>query len=213
MYHISHHFVIRRVIANMSPATIDQYADSQAKQGIRAKRVKVAPTGVESPFADDEIIVSKTDLNGRITYTNDIFRRVSGFSRAELVGAPHSVIRHPAMPRAVFHLLWEELGRQREVFAPMINLCKNGDHYWVMAHVTPSFDRAGNVCGYHSNRRTIERRTVPTVQALYSLLCKTEQEVRTAGGSRHEAIAASRAQLARILGDKGKTFDSFVWSL
>lgn len=67
--------------------------------------MRVRPTGVERPFTDDEIIVSKTDPTGHITYVNDVFARVSGFTRAEWTGAPHSVIRHPAMPRAVFEML------------------------------------------------------------------------------------------------------------
>ena len=60
------------------------------------------PTRRETTFAPDEIIVSKTDLKGRITYANNVFVRMAGYSRAELVGAPHSIIRHPDMPRAVF---------------------------------------------------------------------------------------------------------------
>ena len=70
---------------------------------------KPTPTGRESPFDESEIIVTKTDLKGRITYANDVFLRVSRFTSAEVVGQPHSIIRHPDMPRCIFKLLWDTL--------------------------------------------------------------------------------------------------------
>ena len=65
----------------------------------------------------DEIIVSKTDLKGRITYANDVFQRVSGYTAKELLGQPHSIIRHPDMPRCIFKLLWDRLEAKEEIFA------------------------------------------------------------------------------------------------
>ena len=96
-------------------------------------------TGVERTFGEDEIIVSKTDLTGRITYANDVFLRISGYAEAEVLGQPHSIIRHPGTPRAVFSLLWRTIESGREIFAYVVNRAKNGDHYWVLAHVTPTF--------------------------------------------------------------------------
>ena len=97
-------------------------------------------TGVERFFDKDEIIVSKTDLKGRMTYCNDVFLRIAGYTEQELLGQPHSIIRHPDMPRCVFKLLWDTIGAGKEIFAYVINRAKNGDHYWVLAHVTPSRD-------------------------------------------------------------------------
>ncbi|HMO11052.1 MAG TPA: PAS domain-containing protein, partial [Actinotalea sp.] len=112
----------------------------------------VMPTGVERTFGADEIIVSKTDPKGRITYANQVFLRVSGYREDEVVGQPHSIVRHPDMPRAVFALLWETIQAGREIFAYINNLAADGAHYWVFAHVTTS--RAGGaLVGYHSNRR------------------------------------------------------------
>ena len=103
-------------------------------------RPTVAPTGRERVFGEDEIIVSKTDLQGRITYANSVFLRVAGYAEEDVLGQPHSMIRHPGMPRAVFKLLWETIAGGREIFAYVKNLARDGDHYWVFAHVTPSFD-------------------------------------------------------------------------
>ncbi|HPV77190.1 MAG TPA: PAS domain-containing protein, partial [Gemmatimonadaceae bacterium] len=94
-------------------------------------RSQVVPSGRERSFGEDEIIVSKTDLQGKITYANDVFIRVSGYEEDELLGAPHSIIRHPDMPRAVFKLLWDTLATGREVFAYVNNMARNGDNYWV----------------------------------------------------------------------------------
>jgi PAS domain S-box-containing protein len=113
----------------------------------------VTPTGQERTFSADELIVSKTDPRGVITYANDVFLRVSGYPAGEALGRPHNIIRHPDMPKAVFALLWETLAARQEMFAYINNLAADGAHYWVLAHVTPSYGRNGDVIGYHSSRR------------------------------------------------------------
>ena len=117
----------------------------------------VSLTGVERTFGTDEIIVSKTDTKGRIIYANEVFLRLAGFSEREIIGQPHSIIRHPAMPRCVFKLLWDTISSGKECFAYVLNRSKNGDHYWVLAHVTPTFDSKGTIVSYHSNRRNPRR--------------------------------------------------------
>lgn len=170
-------------------------------------RSKIVPTDTARPWSSDEIIVSKTDLAGRIAYANDVFVRVSQYSREELLGAPHSIIRHPDMPRAVFHLLWQGLEARREVFAYIKNMARSGDHYWVFAHVTPSFAPDGTVRGYHSNRRTPDARALPAIQALYAQLLAAER----GHALKRDAIAASTALLDRTLAARGLTYDEFVW--
>lgn len=110
-------------------------------------------TGVERFFGENDIIVSKTDLKGHITYASRTFLQIADYSEAELLGRPHSIIRHPHMPRSIFKFMWDTLENGKEIFAYVINRAKNGDHYWVYAHVTPSWDAKGTVLGYHSNRR------------------------------------------------------------
>lgn len=172
-------------------------------------RPTIAPTGREVRFDDEEIIVSKTDLRGVITYANDVFARVSGYSRRELIGQPHNLIRHPAMPRCVFRVLWETLQDGREIFAYVINQARNGDHYWVFAHVTPSYDPAGRMVGYHSNRRVPYPDALPAVQALYAQLVAEEQ--RHVG--LEDGIRASLALLHNALAQSGKSYGEFVFGL
>src|ERR1017187_6768808 len=85
-------------------------------------------TGKERFFGEEEIFVSKTDLKGHITYANEVFLRVAGYDEEEVLGQPHSMIRHPAMPRCVFKLLWDQIQVGREIFAYVVNRAKTGDH-------------------------------------------------------------------------------------
>ncbi len=172
-------------------------------------RDRIKPTGVEVSFGDEEIIVSKTDRRGIITYANDVFQRVSGFSEQELLGQPHNLIRHPQMPRCVFRLLWETLEAGREIFAYVINLARDGRHYWVFAHVTPSFDRAGQIVGYHSNRRVPDADALVKVKELYAALLAEE----TRWPDPRVAIEASTRLLTDLLQRNQVNYSEFVFSL
>lgn len=164
-------------------------------------------TGQERFFSEDEIIVSKTDPKGRVTYANEIFLKVAGFTEAEILGQPHSIIRHPDMPRSVFKLLWDTIEAGSEIFAYVINRAKNGDHYWVYAHVTPSWDQSGCLTGYHSNRRVPERRIVEEeIIPLY----RTIREVEASHANRKEGMMAGIDLVTKLLADKNMAYDEFV---
>ncbi|XQW85247.1 methyl-accepting chemotaxis protein [Thalassotalea piscium] len=108
-------------------------------------------TGKEVTFSIDEQLISTTDLNGNITYTNDNFCRIAGYSREELLGQPHNMVRHPEMPRAAFNDMWQKLKRGDSWRGLIMNRCKNGDFYWVDAYVTPIYDQ-DRIIGYQSVR-------------------------------------------------------------
>jgi PAS domain S-box-containing protein len=170
---------------------------------------RVAPTGIERPFPRDALIVTKTDLKGRITYANPTFLHMAALTEAQALGAPHSIIRHPDMPRAVFAHLWDELEAGREVFAVVNNLAADGANYWVFAHVTPSRDAAGRILGYHSNRRPVPAGARAAVEPLYAEL----RGIERAHASRREGLAASRAALAARLTEMGTTYDALMAAL
>lgn len=167
-------------------------------------------TGVERFLGQEEIIVSKTDTKGRITYANDVFLRIAGYDEAEVLGMPHSLIRHPDMPRAVFKLLWDTIESKREIFAYVVNRAKNGDHYWVFAHVTPTFGADGGIIGYHSNRRSVDRRALQTIEPLYRELSAIEQRH---GSDWRAGMDAAVAHLVMTLDHVGKPYDEFIFSL
>ncbi|RAU22879.1 chemotaxis protein [Paramagnetospirillum kuznetsovii] len=166
-------------------------------------------SGVERSFASDEIIVSKTDAKGRIIYANEVFLRMAGYSEAEILNQPHSIIRHPEMPRCVFKLLWDTISTGKEIFAYVKNRAKNGDHYWVLAHVTPTFDKSGNIVSYHSNRRAPRREAVEKAEGLYRQLLAIEQ----GNPDRKAGMEAAFQAVIATLQTAGVPYDEFVFSL
>jgi PAS domain S-box-containing protein len=170
---------------------------------------KIQPTGIESPYTEDELIVTKTDLKGRITYANDVFLRLSKYPTGEVIGAPHSLIRHPSMPRCIFKLLWDAIQAKKEIFAYVVNLAQNGDHYWVLAHVTPTLDAHQNLIGYHSNRRKPERAQIERVKPLYQRLAAEEDR----HADRKEGLKHSHEMLMDMLKERGMEYDEFVFSI
>ncbi len=167
------------------------------------------PTMTERTFGEDEIIVSKTDPTGRITYANDVFLTVAGYAENEIMGQPHSIVRHPDMPRSVFKLLWDTIETRKEIFAYVKNMAKNGDYYWVFAHVTASVDAAGNIVGYHSNRRVPTREALGKVEPLYRDLLAEENR----HPDRKQGLQAATDMLVGALEQQGVGYDEFVFSL
>ena len=174
-----------------------------------ASMISSAFSGREKTFANDEIIVSKTDIRGIITYVNDVFIRVSGYTERQLMGAPHNIIRHPAMPRCVFKLLWETVQAEKEIFAYVLNRSKDGEGYWVFAHVTPSYDLNDKLIGYHSNRRVPYPDALHRVKELYSTLLEEEAKY----SNRREAAAAGHALLLDLIARQNLDYEQFVFGL
>jgi PAS domain S-box-containing protein len=137
-----------------------------------------------------------------------VFIRISGYTEDELLGKAHNIIRHPDMPKCIFKLLWDTLESGRELFAYVVNMSKNGDHYWVHAHVTPTFDTTGRIIGYHSNRRVPERKAVSAASALYDKL--RSEEARHADW--RQGMESSQQMLSNILAQAGKEYDEFFFS-
>lgn len=169
----------------------------------------VCPTGRQRTFGEDEIIVSKTDLKGRITYANEVFLRLASYREEDLLGQPHNIIRHPDMPACVFKLLWDTISAGREIFAYVLNLASNGDEYWVHAHITPSYDAAGTLVGYHSNRRTPDAAALEKIKPIYAVLLAEERKHE----NKKEGLAAGQWKLNALLAESGKSYDELVWSL
>lgn len=171
---------------------------------------KIIPTSVEVFFDAADIIVSKTDLKGRITYANKTFCDIAGYTPRELTGQPHSILRHPDMPRSVFKLLWDTIGSGQEVFAYVKNITKAGDYYWVFAHVTPSFDADKRIVGYHSNRRVPDRRVLESaIIPLYAQVLAEER--RHANGK--EAVSHGFQFLGDFVKSRSMSYDELVFSL
>jgi PAS domain S-box-containing protein len=114
-------------------------------------KINMPITNIEHVLAETDSITSKTDLKGRITYVNESFIQISGFTKDELIGASHNIVRHPDMPPEAFEDLWKSLKEGRRWGGLVKNRCKNGDFYWVLASVTPQYENDALV-GYLSVR-------------------------------------------------------------
>jgi aerotaxis receptor len=124
-------------------------------------------TQQEFEFPSSQMLVSATDLTGRIEYCNPAFIAVSGYTKDELIGQPHNLIRHPDMPREAFADMWTTIRDGRPWTALVKNRRKNGDYYWVRASVTPVVEK-GAVVGYLSVRVKPAREAVRAAEALYA---------------------------------------------
>ena len=157
-----------------------------------------SPNTRETTIQQDDFLVSKTDTKGRITYANPSFIKVTGFTEIELLGKPHSLIRHPGMPKIIFKLLWEEISNKREIFAYVKNMSKDGGFYWVYANVTASLDAKNNIIGYYSVRRKPNPKALEVIIPLYEKLLSLEKS----GG-----IDASYKYITELLKEKGVSYD------
>lgn len=167
---------------------------------------KRVPKNEEIPYPKGNLnlIVSKTDLKGKITYCNELFIEMSRFEEHELLGQPHNIIRHPDMPRIIFKLLWDTIQSGREINAYVKNMAKDGAYYWVIANVTPSFDRHDKIIGYFSVRREPTKEARAVIEPLYRELLELEKQ----GG-----MEASKAHLDKILKEKELSYEEFILSL
>src|SRR5574343_1348239 len=129
-------------------------------------RSNLPVTDKEVLLSPDTLIVSKTDLKGRITFINRDFLEISGFTEKELIGEPHNLVRHPDMPVEAFEDLWRTLKEGRPWTGYVKNRCKNGDYYWVLANATPIWEN-GQVTSYMSVRRKADPATLQQVDAAY----------------------------------------------
>ena len=149
----------------------------------------------------NDFIVSKTDLQGRITYSNKIFMQMGEYTEEELLGQPHSIIRHPSMPKSVFKLLWDMIQNKEEVFAYVLNKTKKGNEYWVYANVTPSLDENGKTIGYFSVRRMPNPKALERIIPLYKQMLQAEQSGGTNAGTKI---------LTDILDEEGVSYNEFI---
>ncbi|MGM0434366.1 MAG: PAS domain-containing protein [Pseudomonadota bacterium] len=139
-------------------------------------RTNLPVTGQEETFGADERLISTTNLRGVIQNANETFIRVSGFSQKELEDQPHNVVRHPDMPEAVYENFWSTLKAGRPWMGVVKNRCKNGDHYWVSAYVSPVYQN-GEKVGFQSVRTNATPEQKERASSLYRRMKKTSRVV------------------------------------
>lgn len=169
----------------------------------------ITPSNIEKRLADEDFIVSKTDVSGRITYANRIFMEIAGYPEHELLGVQHNIIRHPEMPRGVFRFMWNTLKAGDEFFGFAKNMCADGAFYWVFANITPDYDRDGQLQGYYSVRRNPPRSALEVLIPVYKEMLAIEKRC-----SVKDAPDKSLEYLFDVVKQSGaKSYNSLVLNL
>ncbi|WP_345992213.1 PAS domain-containing protein [Sulfurimonas sp. HSL-1716] len=157
--------------------------------------MKPTPINEEIQLDPKRYIVSETDELGTITFCNDYFVEISGYSKEELMGKPHNIIRHPDMPKVVFKLLWEFISQGKNINVVIKNLAKDGRYYWVFTEFESRRDTdTGKIIGYTASRKTVSKHVTEIISDLYAKLLEIEKE---------EGIEASEEYLKSFLKSKG----------
>jgi PAS domain S-box-containing protein len=160
------------------------------------------PTNKEIELSSKRYIVSKTDPKGIIEYGNDYFVEISGYTEAELIGQPHSIIRHPDMPKIVFKMMWDRINQGKNIMAVVKNLSKSGDHYWVVTEFEPKIDPITNeIISHTAFRKAAPRAAIKAIEPIYAKLVQLEKE----GG-----MEASEKYLRGYLEENKTTYDELI---
>lgn len=158
---------------------------------------------------DEEIILdntkyieSSTDLKGIITDCNDYFAEISRYSKDELIGQPHSIVRHPDMPKVAFKILWDRLKAGQNINLAVKNLAKDGRYYWVFTHFDFKKDiNTGEITGYTAYRKTISKKLTDTLLPIYKELVEIEKK---------DGMEASEKYLLNLLNEHDLTIDTLL---
>jgi len=133
------------------------------------KFIQAKPTNIEKVY-DGRTMITETDKDGVITYANRNFLEFNGFERKELIGLPHSVLRHPDTPKGVYHAMWKIISQKKVWRGYIKNLCKDGSYYWALVYIQPKLDENGEIIGYVANRRDAYKDAIEEVEKKYKEL-------------------------------------------
>jgi PAS domain S-box-containing protein len=154
---------------------------------------------------DVKCILSTTDLTGTIKYTNQYFSEVSGYSKKELLGSPHNIIRHPDMPKVMFKLMWDRIKDDNNVSMIVKNRAKDGKYYWVTTFFEKKYHPVTKESdGYLAILHAAPKNAIRAIEPLYKRLRNIEERY---------GIHASQDYLIKYLMKEGKTYDQYIAAL
>lgn len=165
---------------------------------------------IKRPVLRDEMIVmdpkryivSKTDSKGFITYANDYFCEISGYTQKELLGQPHNIVRHPDMPKICFKLMWDTIKRGKDFKALVKNFAKDGRYYWVLTKFETQYDPlTKEIIGYVAYRKAAPEKAIKAISPVYQKMVEYEK----IGG-----MEASAKFLTDTLLEKKLTYDEYI---
>lgn len=163
---------------------------------------KITPIDEKIELDPSKYIVSRTDTKGVITYGNDYFVEISGYTKAELIGAPHNIIRHPDMPKVLFKMMWERIKQGHNIMAVVKNMAKDGRYYWVITDFESKNDpKSGEIVGYTAYRKAAPVQVIEKIEPIYNKLLEIEKT---------KSVEAAEMYLQGYLDELGMSYDAFV---
>ncbi len=152
-------------------------------------KINIKPIEEEVMVDPNKVIMSKTNYKGIIEYANDYFSEICGYSKEELIGKPHNIIRHPDMPKVVFKIMWEKLHKGENLYAIVKNLTKEGKYYWVVTKFETSFYKDNTIISHYARRKAVPIQTRETIENIYALILEIEKyDVKLAESTFHETL-------------------------
>ena len=168
---------------------------------ILTKKDRPNPINEEILIPDEEVLISVTNPKGIIIEANDIFCKIAGYKKEELVGSPHNMIRHPDMPRIMFKIVWDKIKEKENVMAVVKNLAKDGKYYWVVTDFVTKVAADRSIINYTAYRKPVGDNVKAAVIPLYKALCAIEDL---------SGIEASEKFLNDYFEQIGMTYDEMV---
>jgi PAS domain S-box-containing protein len=162
----------------------------------------------ELDIGPNQLVITKSDPAGKITYCNQSFFELSGYTEQELIGQPHNIFRHPDMPSGLFYLLWQTLGQKKEFNGFIKNITKSGDSYWAFTNITPVYSATGQLTGYTCAKRQANSAAETLFSMYYEQMADEEQ------GQKNDASAKRSLQLLiDMLSATGDSYEASVFKL
>jgi len=162
------------------------------------------PTGKEIKLHPKDMIVSKTDSKGIISYGNQKFIDISGYTESELLEKPHNILRHPDMPKAIFYLMWKNIKNGKNIMAVVKNLSKSGDHYWVTTDFDIQKSHEGTIRSFIAFRQAAPKNVLKTIEPLYATMLEIEKK---------EGMIKSLRYLENYLEEREMDYTQFIEEL
>ncbi len=155
----------------------------------------------EIKCATQQVIVSRTDLEGNIVYCNPTFLEVNSFKSSEIINQPHSIVRHPDMPKTIFYIIWSIIKQGLPIQAVLKNQTNEGEYYWTLISIKPQKDRDNKVISYVSYGKQAPDAVIKTIEPLYNILSEIEHDI---------SIDASLKYLESHLKEKKMTYAQYM---
>ena len=170
----------------------------------KSSLTRPTPTDIQIKVDAKKIIVSKTDVKGKIIYGNEYFCELSGYKESELISSPHNILRHPDMPKAIFHLMWQHLKTGRNIMAVVKNMSKDGNYYWVTTDFETIRDNHGYIKYHIAYRQAAPKHVIEEMEKIYNKLLAIEES---------HNMEASIAYFNAFLEEKKMNYDQFIAEL